>query len=619
MVAPGSRRRDSAWTWAAAVCGLLVATRAPAQEPVGDETPATVVVEAPPPYGDGHRWVDLRLGRNVQAVAVTEGGVLLALDDRGAVWRWRSGRDWRKVLASLLEDPEEVDDELILLEVESAVDDFMQGAGDVEDPADDAAGDPTEDVDLQVDDIDATDAVEAGLLDTDDGAAARAEAPVGQGLWSPRGWPGVVICSRDDGTWWSGDNGWSWAKLTTLPKTYAIIEDPFEDGVLVAGTVEGLRHSPDGGRTWLQVSDVVGGLPVLAMATDGEVAYAGTIEGLFASRDGITWARLIPPRYADTPVFAVATDPSWSAGIWLAAPEGVLRSDDGGEHLRPPAQNPLIGTRTFLVLPEAGHVLAAGSDGVWESIDGGTRWRPLAEGLRSADQAALVLGPDGPVAAGPHGVYRLARSVRAGASKVVETPSEVLPPVGEVVMVAIRRTGVDIEPLVLQRALVRSLLAPQVSLEASLAHRRALGADFSAVTNDGSDAMVWTVSADLCFGACGSTSSTSAAEVDADFLYDDGQVVVIDGEAFFAEDGGSYSAASANVGERISKYRTSIADSVAGLYFSRQRLARERAGISGLPLHEQVEHELGIQEVTARLDAWTDGYFSRAIDGPDSE
>ena len=614
-------------TRAALLAALSIALPVAAQEPgeLPPETGAepadiTAAAEAPlPPYADGHRWIDLGLDRALVAATVTQGGVVLALDDRGAVWRWRSGRDWRRVLSPLLEDAEEVDSEDVLLEVESSVEDFMQGAEDSDTPTDDTTDVSTDEVDAGVQEIDTDEAVQAGLLDTEDGGTAGAEAPSAMGLWAPSGWPGVVLCSRQDGTFWSGDNGWSWTQITTLPPTYTLIEEPFEDAVLVAGTTEGLRHSPDGGRTWLQISDVVGGLPVLALATDGEAAYAGTTEGLFVSWDGIAWAKVLPPRYADTPVFAVATDPAWSGGLWVAGPEGVLRSDDRGEHMRAPAQNPLVGTRSFAVLPEPGHLLAAGTQGVWESVDGGTRWRPLTSGLSAAEQAAVVVGPDGPITAGPRGVYRVVRVVLTapGGVAAVQRP-EVLPPVGELVMVALRRTGVDIEPLLLQRAMLRSLLAPQLGLEGSLTQRHDLHADIPGAANTGSSAQVWIIRLDLCFGACGSSSSTIATDA-ADYIADDSQFVVIEGEAYLADDVGSYSAASANVAERISKYRSDIAQTVSGLYYSRQRLTRERAGISGLPLREQVDHEIGIQEVTARLDAWTDGYFSQAIDGPDLE
>jgi len=237
----------------------------------------------------------------------------------------------------------------------------------------------------------------------------------------------------------------------------------------------------------------------------------------------------------------------------------------------------------------------------------------------AAEQAAVVVGPDGPITAGPRGVYRVVRVVLTapGGVAAVQRP-EVLPPVGELVMVALRRTGVDIEPLLLQRAMLRSLLAPQLGLEGSLTQRHDLHADIPGAANTGSSAQVWIIRLDLCFGACGSSSSTIATDA-ADYIADDSQFVVIEGEAYLADDVGSYSAASANVAERISKYRSDIAQTVSGLYYSRQRLTRERAGISGLPLREQVDHEIGIQEVTARLDAWTDGYFSQAIDGPDLE
>ena len=90
-------------------------------------------------------------------------------------------------------------------------------------------------------------------------------------------------------------------------------------------------------------------------------------------------------------------------------------------------------------------------------------------------------------------------------------------------------------------------------------------------------------------------------------------MAVVGQEVYVIENASSYSAVAANVSDRVSRYRRSVADAVTDLYFARVSLVYEQQAAAGRSIQEQVELDLDIQEVTARLDAYTDGYFSRAL------
>jgi hypothetical protein len=85
---------------------------------------------------------------------------------------------------------------------------------------------------------------------------------------------------------------------------------------------------------------------------------------------------------------------------------------------------------------------------------------------------------------------------------------------------------------------------------------------------------------------------------------------VFDGQVF---DEGEPVAAAANVAQAIRSYRRYLADHVADAWLARVQVSRESAAVRSQPLRDQVHHALQLQELDARLDAMTDGAFSRSI------
>lgn len=588
-----------------------------------ESSSAPVEPEPIPAWGQRHRWESRSFPDGAVAITVLPDGTLLAADVTGALYRSAAASVWRSVMDGMagLEEltGQELDEEKLLLEAESSVED-LSDIQPGETTGDGTSGDTTS----RIDPADVREAVEQGLLDARrNGLGLRAGQAM---LWASYGQPGLVIFSRPDGSWRSEDGGRRWAKLDLLGQIRAVIDFPGDRGALLAGTEQGLYYSGDGGHTWFRVEGTPAALHVRALATDGKTIYAGTRAGLYRTDDGMHWDRVLPPAYSDVSVVDIACDRSWDGGLWMVTTEGILRSDDRGDHFHLSSRNPLAGTRRVLPLPHSpGHLLSAGGQGVWESIDGGVRWTALATGLAGPEVDDIALGPNGvPFIATPNGVFELTRA----APPVNEAPSTTLegarmeelttPPVAEVVDRALSRAGIDMDPLTLRRGVVRSLYVPRVLLKGKLETKHSLSADLSALSNDGSSERNWTISAQLCFGHCSGSSyapdyyGAELSDSDLSDLYD---LAVIGTEVYDVTDVTGYAAAASNVAQRIARYRSALVDIVTSLYFSRLRLLRERPAVAGLPLIDQVRHELSIAEVTARLDVYTDGTFSQAHQG----
>ncbi len=569
------------------------------------------------------------MDEDVARLTVSVGGVVHALTDSGAVWRWGPGSSWRMVLGkpgARLDTPGEIDEEAVLLDAEIRLGETLDSrtpgrdrSSGKEDP-DDEPDEPKE-IDRGGQDLQPTDVSDILLPGGSD--RGRSVLRAGRVLWASQRISGVVLCDRADGTWRSDDDGLTWEKVTGLPAAHAFADLPGTPGGILAGTTKGLRTSLDAGRSWMEVDDPLAGISIYAFASDTERIWAGTGEGLFVSSGSLGWAKLVPRHDADMPVWTVANDPYWRGGLWLAGPVGVMRTDDGGQSLRPAGRNPLMGTRSLTPLDAAGHVLAAGVDGVWESLDGGILWRPLARGLPHPRVATMVPTSRGVLIGGPEGVFALRRADRATERELVtmKEARKADVPMGALVEAALRRPGMRLGNILTQRHLVTSMLLPKLTLTGRMDRYRYITAAHEARSNKGGLHRSWFVGATACFGNCVSTVSFSDTDVSS--LADDygvdvqslPELAVVGGEVYVADNVGSLAPVAANVAERLTQYRSDVASRVSELALSRRRLLDARADMRALSLKDQTAHELRILESAARIDVYTNGYFTRVLEG----
>lgn len=591
------------------------------------------VAQAGVPWAEDHRWVSSGVRRRISGLAALPGGVLVAVTDEGEVQRRDGSRGWRVVMSAPggLGGEGDLEEEDLLLDAESAVLDFSDDGDEAIDedepgPADTDGAEPDAQVDDSAEESDiqgatADDALpqevlEAGLLDAAERAAR--EASRRPGVW--RTGERALLLSRGDGAWRSSDGGQTWVPVPTLPPTLDVVAFPGYPTELVAATTEGVFQSGNAGASWFEVESTLSGDRVYDLEADGEWVYAGAEDGLYRSRDGMRWQRARQRGGGATPIFAIAVDPSWEGGLWLAGVEGILRSDDSGSTVRPSGQNPLQGTRVLVALPGAGRVMAAGSDGVWESTDGGVRWRPVVSGLPGPEQRALVLDAEAPFLGGMYGVFRLGRGVL---EPEAEAPRRVeLPGLGELVAVSLRRGGVSYDPVLIQRSVVRSLATPTLNTFARLERSRMRQADFVDLETFQVEESDWSFGVTVCFGACttlvGAVSEVAVADVEQVVP----ELVAIGDEVFDLNDVGSYSAAAANTVSDLTRYRGFLSESLTELYHTRLRLETQRGSLRTLPLREQALYVLSVEETDAQIDAFTDGYYHRALaarNAPDPE
>ncbi|MBM4392282.1 MAG: hypothetical protein FJ090_14270 [Deltaproteobacteria bacterium] len=622
---------------------LLLALVALAQDAPGASPPAGAPARLVPlleaPFHSTEGWVEERGTSSFQSRLVSmsraaDGGAWLLLLEDGTLLRSLDGaRSWSRVLRGV--EAPDLDEEHLLLEGESY-------AGEA---ADEAAETSTEGFDDSSDSEDYSDDSQSS-----EGEAAPAEAPseastggeaaidaqdidalvdrdaaldsMGLAVWFHPDDPSIALAGRGDGLWRSVDGGVRWALVDADASATCFLAMP--GGVILAGTARGLRTSPDNGGRWIDAVDATDGARVYALDSRWGRVFAASDKGLFTSEDALRWRRL----GAADPAYAVLSDPGWEGGFWVTTGAGLLRSDDMGQSFLRMGRQSMLALRGLSALSGQGRVLAWGDDGVWESIDGGVTWHALAYGLRDPHVRAVVVVDGRPVVATSTGVWRL-QPVRLGARI---TPEPVAPAVeasaedqlATLVRVATTRRGLDLETL---HGLRWRPFLPTVQLAAGAWQGLSRDSAYLTGQTDQDEQLGWSFTAKLCFGGCVSLLG-SVAEVEDDYS-DYAEAAAYDGEesAEAREDATGEAAddlyvigdevygenaeplAAANVAQKVRNYRFSVADQVVSAWTAIRRLTD--AGPPG-SLGGSVDHMLQLAELSARLDLYTDGAYSRA-------
>ncbi len=526
------------------------------------------------------------------AVAASRGEAVptwLAVDASGWVWRSEDrGSSWMVAMRGD-EAVDGADAERLLLNAESLRDDELRTVDAAPVDGVPVAPDPSvvQDVVSRAND-------DVAAIVTKDGNGAETPTRV----WFHPTDPDLALVGRADGTWRSTDGGlsWEWADATMLTDVEVVGD------LLVAGTPEGVRWSTDEGRTWIDVDDATGGAPVRDLEVAGAWLYAATSRGLYRSADGLRWAMV--PALAGISILDVTADPSWQGGAWVITPTSLVRTDDDGATFYDTERASLKDVREVVPLRGAGHLLAVTGDGPWETIDGGLRWVPLARLLTEPDVRDVAIDAGLPVIATRSGIYALAMPM-----ELAERPRALpLPQLYEMVDVAQNRPGLDADMLSLSRRRLLAAATPRVDLGWQWDRRRGRDADHVALENAAYDDSAWSFVARACWGNCAASASGYVSDP-ADAELDDTLFVVGD-EVY---DDGNAIAAAANVAQGIRDYRRNAAAVVTEAWMRRQRLNQEQAVVDLLPLRDRVMHALDVAEADARLDAWTEGAFTRDL------
>ncbi len=633
MGSGGWRRSGGRWAWLClASFPVVLLPVAQAQDPQAPET-EVLPPAAPPPlrsWGSDHQWRSTGLVRPILSVQVTAQGSRLAMAADGELLRSASGGPWRRVQAGVNGPGEEISqDENILLEAEATFDELID---DSQPDVEEVEQDPTGGEDLFSDqveelqsfeapelEVDLADEVEVALIDLE--ARQEDEAPSAEGsLWASQDRVELVLAGRSDGLWRSVDDGRSWVKVDEAQGLRAFVE--LVDGRIIAGGPGGLFESSDDGRSWSSERDNLGERAVWGLDAVGEALVAATDEGLQHSIDGLRWSAMAVPIER---VRGVLADPNWPGGLWFWTPDGLYRSDDLGQTSRLAGRNPMPGTRALSRIATTGQLILGGSDGAWESLDGGLTWSPLPLGLADPDLQSVATWFDVVLAAGPRGVQQLGRRASQADPAATGEAEGALrprrdPPLAKVVGQALERKGLDLDDMTLGNTVILTQFMPRLVVDGYYGISRYRDTVYDSLrTSEGKDPD-YGFEVALCWGACSGTySSYDVSDDPYDVAVEASELAVeelavIDGEVYDLSDEGSLPSVAANIAQRASTYRTEVAQVVTAAWGTRQSLLAESAQMASLPLGEQVTHLLLLDELDARLDAYTDGWFTRTRD-----
>jgi photosystem II stability/assembly factor-like uncharacterized protein len=612
--------------------------------PTGEEP--VVRIRAVPLF-DTHAWYDavpVDAATRVFMDLAARGPLALAVDGGGGVWRTEDGGSrWRQVMSPLaaisgpadfrpaplsrdsgnsaLEDRiRELADELSDNPdaFESDYDEDYEadsyGSGDIASAEDEQAEDATD----AKDDGDSADTflseltqqvVLEGLMSEARSAGLReGSMRLGGVAWLHPDAPDLAMVGRADGLWRSTDGGRYWTAVDPLTTSTVFAKGPGE--LMMVGTADGLKYSVDSGKTWIHKSDPMDGQRVrdLAVGSDG-TWWCATDQGLFASQDAENWEAVPLVGIRNQDVRALLAIPELSDGLLLTDNETFYRTDDGGQTVLIVGRQPLFDTTQLIAMGAPGHLMISGSDGVWESVDGGVRWRPVAAGLSDPQIFDLALIDGRLFAATLTGLLRLVEGrAETWSQEGLELAwsglnQPVTVELRPLIFAATERQGLD-PRIYSQRLFRRTGLLPTVVFAAGCGFGDRLDTNFNSPPTQQDIDRNCAVALSMAWYAPSSPGESEAVVVE-DTVYLDSSL-------------GGIPVAAASTIRKMTGYRYAIIDLLTELYLTREQLINRFETIPPDDLRAQVLHVLQIQEVTARLDGYTDGAFSRGNVGTEN-
>jgi len=136
-----------------------------------------------------------------------------------------------------------------------------------------------------------------------------------------------------------------------------------------------------------------------------------------------------------------------------------------------------------------------------------------------------------------------------------------------------------------------------------------LAADYFDVTNQADTDTDWRIQVNLKWGRGAGGTEPSDTEIGAvsDLFY------ILGGRLYSSDSPQAIQSATSRLLVDTSDYRLEVRQRLADLYFARHRLIQQLPPDAGLDLRSAVLFELDVQELTAWIDAYTDGSFSLAL------
>lgn len=492
--------------------------------------------------------------------------------------------------------------------------------------------------------------------------------------------PDMIYAASAKGIYKSSDTGKPWQRLSMIRGTEASVNvisiDPKNIDTIYAGTKNGLYKSADGGSEWKSIFE--GLYPqekdirrIVIDRADTNRIYSGTGKGLFITRNaGLSWGRLSFGEISKQAINFIAQDPVNPDIIYVAAATGVFKSNNRGLSFKrifsvaaqtqedetdedsqdagddetatysnktpnciaidsQDAKKIYIGTNSgvfassdsgetweqlpgagllnnyvmFLVSTKDGSLCAATRNGIFRLPRPYQRWNEIYDGILSKDARCLAYNQnkDSLWAATEKGIYQTYLKPAPDPKDDSPVPDEVAqvlakfksePGIREVQETAINYADVNMGKIdEWRRSSKRKALLPTLSVGVSpyltdYYHWDTRSDPANDVLLKGKRAEDWSVSASWDLGDL--IWSTDQTSID-------------------------------NRSRLLVQLRDDVLTGVTRLYYERRRLQIELLTKPPKELNLKIAKQLRIEELTAGIDAYTGGWFSKKLRGVKSQ
>lgn len=554
---------------------------------LGDDESALLQEDDPKDFHwqDDHTWIELRLHRPVMSITATWNDRLLALDDEGRIFRLNADGSWKAVFA---DDMKQVDEEELLLNLESTLGEQWE---------------VTDDGSYDSDSVD-TDSVSNEWESAIDDPLLLQEGFEGiYSIWTDERSPLVFACWQD-GCVRSDDNGDSWESMGVLPpaEDFAVMGN-----VYVAGTPNGLWFSTDKGKHWKRQLEIPRDLDVHNFAMNKDNLVAGTSSGVWFSKDGLKWREQDAEGFDDVEFTSMLL--SIYNELWAMCSLGFVYSNDLGQTIG--IQRGQVEFHTMLTDEWNGGLLAFGEELVWESIDNAKSWQILDNDLPVTIIHDAVDWKGSFVIATDQGVFYLGKSTKNEEILDFAQTTVTAVDIEQMISATTREIDREIEMLSVDRATKILRWVPTVNVNYSYGHDRSITANYDSIYTYGIEQKPWSVTTNMCFGNC-QTSSTDIGQSASTDITDD---IMVIGDSVYRSDIGGVVPAAGNVSLQLQAMRRARTQQIIDLYTAAIRLEQQQALFMRAPLSDQVMHQIEQEEVAALLDLYTDGKFSESMRG----
>lgn len=420
----------------------------------------------------------------------------------------------------------------------------------------------------------------------------------------------IIYAATDNGLYASTDEGKNWknifqgiGNLENICLNLALCENK-----IYLATRKGLFFSFNKGKTWQRASGTIGQLEISCVALNGNEIYLATPEGLYKSQDNAkSWEKIfalsipqateaaqefdfeIDSELKVSSIRFIAASPDEPEKIYLATNRGIFFSLDSGLTWQRFISNGLIDTdiQHIFIAAKAKNIFCATKNGVFEFKQ--DRWVSLYQGLTANIVNFISQDNLGNVwLATDKGVFKTEEQV------VMLTQNQKSPEILD---------NFKNEPSI-QEIQNRAIEYAEVSPQKIQSWRRRAA----------SKAWLPTVSAGLDRSATELFHWDSGLNPDAlvrgrDFYDWDVSVSWNLGELIWNDDQTSIDSRS----KLMVELRDDILNEVTRLYFERRRLQAENLLSPPQDKKEEIERNLRLAELTASIDALTEGYFSSEL------